>query len=320
MILADKIIKLRKQNNWSQEELAERVGVSRQAVSKWEGAQSVPDLQKVIQLSNLFNVSTDYLLKDGFENEKTAENIEDMKSVTLSDAQEFLKQRNTASVKIAVGTMLCVFAIVPLVFFAALYENGNIGMSEDMAGMVGLAIGLVMVAVAVGLFLSSGFKNAPFEFIEKEPFHAEYGVTGMVEEKKKNFRSTYIRLNTIAVIMCILAILPVVVSETLFGESMAEFMVCVMFIIVGIAVGMFVFAGVRQSAMDKLLQEGDYSKRNKKSCTEMTVYWLVVLVIFILVSRLIGFGTSWVVWVAGGILSSNVRNFILDKKEKKDRE
>ena len=65
MILADKIIKLRKKMGWSQEELAERMNVSRQAVSKWEGAQSTPDLDRILQLSSLFGVSTDYLLKDG---------------------------------------------------------------------------------------------------------------------------------------------------------------------------------------------------------------------------------------------------------------
>ena len=54
MILADKITEERKKNGWSQEELAEKLGVSRQAVSKWESAGSVPDLQRVIQLAELF--------------------------------------------------------------------------------------------------------------------------------------------------------------------------------------------------------------------------------------------------------------------------
>ena len=64
MILADKIMELRKKNGWSQEELAEKVGVSRQSISKWESAQSVPDLNKILLLSKVFEVSTDYLLKD----------------------------------------------------------------------------------------------------------------------------------------------------------------------------------------------------------------------------------------------------------------
>ena len=50
MILADKIMENRKKNGWSQEELADKLGVSRQSVSKWEGAQSIPDMKKIVQL------------------------------------------------------------------------------------------------------------------------------------------------------------------------------------------------------------------------------------------------------------------------------
>lgn len=70
MILADKIISLRKKSGWSQEELAQQLGVTRQSVSKWEGAQSVPDMDKILQMSRLFGVSTDYLLKDEIEAEE----------------------------------------------------------------------------------------------------------------------------------------------------------------------------------------------------------------------------------------------------------
>ena len=70
MILADKIIRLRKKNGWSQEDLANKMSVSRQAVSKWEGAQTIPDLEKILQLSVLFGVTTDYLLKDEIEDEE----------------------------------------------------------------------------------------------------------------------------------------------------------------------------------------------------------------------------------------------------------
>ena len=52
VILADKIIELRKKNGWSQEQLAQKLNVTRQSISKWEGAQSVPDLQKII----LYNI------------------------------------------------------------------------------------------------------------------------------------------------------------------------------------------------------------------------------------------------------------------------
>ena len=73
MILAEKIALLRRQNGWSQEELADQLNVSRQAVSKWEGGTSIPDLDKILKLSALFEVSTDYLLKDELEAQETAE-------------------------------------------------------------------------------------------------------------------------------------------------------------------------------------------------------------------------------------------------------
>lgn len=63
MNMADRIQYLRKQKSFSQEELADKVGVSRQAVSKWESEQSSPDLEKIIIMSELFEVTTDYILK-----------------------------------------------------------------------------------------------------------------------------------------------------------------------------------------------------------------------------------------------------------------
>jgi transcriptional regulator with XRE-family HTH domain len=70
MTLADKIMKLRKKNGFSQDELAERLNVSRQSVSKWESGTSMPDLNKIVMLSGIFGVSTDYLLKEEIEDEE----------------------------------------------------------------------------------------------------------------------------------------------------------------------------------------------------------------------------------------------------------
>ena len=67
MIFADKLIALRKKAGWSQEELAQQLDVTRQSVSKWESAQSVPDMERLLRMSRLFGVTTDYLLKDELE-------------------------------------------------------------------------------------------------------------------------------------------------------------------------------------------------------------------------------------------------------------
>lgn len=67
MNFPEKLQKLRKERGWSQEELANRITVSRQAVSKWELGTAVPDTDNIVQLSELFGVTTDYLIKDGLD-------------------------------------------------------------------------------------------------------------------------------------------------------------------------------------------------------------------------------------------------------------
>ena len=101
MILADKIIEERKKNGWTQEELAQKLGVSRQSVSKWESAGAIPDLKKIIQLADLFGVSTDYLLKDEVEKENT-ETICDtdceLHRVSMEEANTYMDEKKKRDV------------------------------------------------------------------------------------------------------------------------------------------------------------------------------------------------------------------------------
>lgn len=114
MILADKIITLRKKNGWSQEELAERVGVSRQAISKWESAQSVPDLDKILRMSEIFGVTTDFLLKDEMETEEyTGSTAEDspLRGVPMEEAHAYLTHKRPHRSK---SPLACCSASSPL--------------------------------------------------------------------------------------------------------------------------------------------------------------------------------------------------------------
>ena len=108
MIFADKLITLRKKAGWSQEELAEKLGVTRQSVSKWEGAQSVPDIDKILQLARLFGVTTDYLLKEEQgEPEYTAEDdTPTLRKVTLAQANDCLAKAQANAPKMALATAL----------------------------------------------------------------------------------------------------------------------------------------------------------------------------------------------------------------------
>ena len=70
MNFSDKLQKIRKENNITQEGLADRLNVSRQAVSKWESGLAYPDTEKLIQISKIFNVSLDELINDNVDTNK----------------------------------------------------------------------------------------------------------------------------------------------------------------------------------------------------------------------------------------------------------
>lgn len=315
MILADKLINLRKKNGMSQEELAEKMSVSRQAVSKWEGAQSIPELEKILQLSRIFGVTTDYLLKDELEDEEfTGDNASDkVRTVTLAEANEYLAQRWASSGKIAIGTFLCIISVIPLLFLGILSEEAGI-LSENFAMALALILLFLIIAPAVCIFVYCGFKNSPFEFLEKEPFETEYGVKGMVREKQKEYRNTYVKLNIIGICICVLAPIFLFVGAFSENEVFMGAMLSATLAVAGIGAMLLIVSGVRNESMLKLLKEGDYSEKNKKRNSVrgivFTIYWLLVTAVYLvwtfaLEGKYNGNWrdcNTWIVWVAAGLL------------------
>lgn len=313
MILADKIIRLRKKNGWSQEELAEKMNVSRQAVSKWESAQTVPDLEKILQLSGLFGVTTDYLLKDELESEEYTDSAAEsgVKRVTLAEANEFIDWRRSAAVRIAVAVFLCIASVIPLLLLAAASEANLIGMSSAFAGAVGMVIFLVTVTVAVVIFVYCGFRNAPYAYLDKEVFETEYGVKGMVRERQKAYRNAYVRSNMIGVGICVLSPVALFVGAFSGDEFFTVLMLTVTLLMVGVGVIFFITAGVRWASMQKLLREGEFSDREKKRSglkeSVGTIYWLLAVAIYLGWSFAADSWTiSWIVWPIAGVLFAAV--------------
>ena len=215
MILADKIVRLRKKNGWSQEELAQKMNVSRQAVSKWDSAQTVPELEKILQLGALFGVTTDYLLKDDMELEEfTSETIDSgVRQISIEEAGTYLVQSRESAKRIAVGTFLCVLSPIPLLLLGGASEYEKLNISENMAGCLGIMLLLFFVIAAVALFIYSGFQNEQYEYLDREePFELQYGVNGMVREKQKEYRNQYIFWNIIATCICVASPIPLLVG------------------------------------------------------------------------------------------------------------
>lgn len=325
MILADKIIAQRKKNGWSQEELAEKMNVSRQAVSKWEAAQTTPDLEKILRLGKLFAVTTDYLLKDEIETEMFTEDAEEVpiRKITLAEANEYLEQRKDASVKIAIATFLCMVSVIPLLLLSAMEEFTSLPIAENTAVGIGVIALFPMVAVAVVMFMRVGFRNAPYAFLETEAFHAEYGVVGFVKDRQKAYHSTYVKYNCVGVSCCVLAPIPLLCGSFSENELLLVILLCVALLAAGMGVMFLVIAGVRWESMKKLLQEGDYSEKGKRrnKITEAvgTVFWLLAVAVYLWWSFLTNdWHITWLVWPVAAVLFGCVQTvcgLLADRKE-----
>ena len=322
MILADKIVSLRKKAGWSQEELAEQLGVTRQSVSKWEGAQSVPDMDKVVQMSRLFGVTTDYLLKDELE-EQTAAPVEEesspLRRVTMAQAADYLTRRRAAAPKVAFAVLLCIVSPVTLLLLAAVSEVQRFPISGNAAAGIGLCVMLVLLAVAVSIFLRTAAAVRDYRFLEEEPFETEYGVTGMVRQRQQEYAETRTRYTTIGVVLCVLAAVPLFAAICVNGSDLLYVAaVCALLVLVGIGCLFLVNAGVYSGAMEQLLEEGDYTRGQKKHHkvrgTVTTIYWLVAVAVFLVYT----YGPSgngqpqysWIIWAVAGVLYAAVMGVV----------
>lgn len=145
-MLSEKLYKLRKNSGLSQEQLAEQLNVSRQAISKWESGTAVPESEKLITISNYFGVSVDYLLKD---------DEEDKAKATVSVMEE--------KPKMIAGIIICIAGIISMVIWGLLSifspEASDQISDSSMITIDGNGIFLILCVVAIvvgaGLLLKS---------------------------------------------------------------------------------------------------------------------------------------------------------------------
>ena len=319
MILADKIIDERKKNGWSQEELAEQLGVSRQSVSKWESAGSVPDLKKVIQMAELFGVSTDYLLKDELEKEnrdvvETSGSDADspLRRVSMEEANAFLNAKRETAPRLANTVSLFILSPVALLLLAGIAESPDYNLAEGPAMAVGLAVLLLLTAVGVFIQITDRNKLSRFEYLERESFETEYGVSGMVKEKKQDYESRYSLGLAGGTVICIMAVIPLLVAGAMDASDLA-LILCVDLLLALVALGanLIVRVSTIKESYDTILQEGDYSKNKKRVQAKMgalsAAYWCFTTAIYL------GWSTwrqdwekSWIIWAVAGVLYGGV--------------
>jgi len=312
MILADKIMNLRKKCGWSQEELAEQLGISRQSVSKWESGMSIPDLEKIVKMSALFGVSTDYLLKDEIEETLPSETYEtddmEVRPVSMEEANAYMDLVKETAPRFATAIPAIVLSPIPLLLLGAFAEMHPEKYSEDLFGGIGVAILLIIVLIAVVPIVLSNMRLSKYEYLKKEEIGLLYGVRGIVEKRKEEYEEKFRQGIAIGVVLCIAGVIPLILAGALgANDFVASVFVCVLLCFVAAAVHLFVGRGLVHESFTKLLQEGDYSpemKRGEKKVEMIAgIYWCLVTAIFLAWSFLgNAWGISWVVWPVAGVL------------------
>ncbi len=130
MTIGDRLLKLRKERNLSQEDLANELDVSRQTISKWETNQSMPDFDKIVPLCKYFGITTDELLTGD-------------KDIVESQAKDV---KSNYARNIAVAVMLYILSVVAIIVFAG-------GFNQEI---VGVTVFFVLIAIATGILVYNG--------------------------------------------------------------------------------------------------------------------------------------------------------------------
>lgn len=319
MILADKISGLRREFNWSQEDLAEKMDVSRQSISKWESGNSIPDMNKIIRLSEIFGVSTDYLIKDDVERESAIlvdkENKNDKRNISLDEATEYMDTVREFASKISLGVSFCVIAAMPLLGLHGLHELGR--MNEGIASGIGLVVLLISVAIGVFLLINANMRLSKFEYIEKTELSLDYGVKGIIEKRMQDFSDIHNKYIAIGVVLCIISVIPIVFLGSInASDGMVTVGVSAALVIISFAVYLLVWASLINGSFKKLLQIDDYTVAKKTFREKFKwfsgAYWLCCTAIFLLISLSTErFDLTWIMWpvaaVAYGAVAAVIR-------------
>lgn len=310
MILADKIIKLRKQFGWSQEELAEKMNISRQSVSKWESTNSIPDINKIIRMAEIFGVSTDYLLKDEMETIVSVDgDVEpNVSKVSIEQANRYIECKKIIARITTKGVMLCVCSVMPLFLLLAVAQSNQLELTSNTAVVSGIVIMLAMVSLAISFFVRTGQFSKELSAIDKEEFELEYGVRSIIEEKLSLFTSSYHQRLSIGITLFIVSVVPLLLVIFTSGEKkLILMMLSMMFVVISLGLYLVIPVSAEHEAYNSLIKEGDFHPREKEKTRQIEAlaafYWPLLVAVYLGWSLwTMNWGVTWIVWPVGAVL------------------
>lgn len=195
-------------------------------------------------------------------------------------------------------------------------EDRVLHVTEALAAIVGLVFLFGMIAVAVFMFITYGIRESHMEHLEKDNFETEYGVSGMVKERRRAYEEKFTSGIAVGVVLCILSVVPLIVVGVMEApDYICGLFVALLLVMIAVGVNLIIRVSVVRSSYDVLLQEGEFTKSEKSAKKKLDtfsgVYWCLVTAIYLGWSFwTMRWDFTWIVWPVAGVLYAAVAGII----------
>ena len=269
--------------------------------------------QVIAEFGNLDELAADL----GISHEVSALDSTESEQINMTDqdVERYLAVTRESGRQIAGGVSLIMMGVVILILFQTIADMGML--EERVAQAIGIGGLLLLVAIAVYMFIMAGVKTDQYESLETRQVNIDPYLRNRIKLQKDAYVPAYGRTIATGVFLIILGVIGLVTIAILEvgGYILLQLSVVAFLILVAIAVGLFIMGGTKMSALDKLLNEGDYTRRKKQEAYIMQpfagIYWMVVLGGYLAWSFLSdSWAISWIVWPIGGVLYAIISSIV----------
>lgn len=243
MKFGEKLQKLRKEKGMSQEELAARLHVSRQAVSKWENDQGYPETEKMLMIGNIFSVTMDYLLKDEGGEQPQEQGF----YASRECVQGYLQQEKRITLRIAVGTLLCILSGLPVLIYPQ---------QEDVMSI----LSMILIALGIAVLVSLSFDKNEYKILKQEPLYFDHDHLQELKEENDGLQKKFKRLIIAGLLLIFLSCIIAIISEDVLHMEKAP-MDAGYLLLISIAVFLFIYAGCSMDTYELLVDNETYRKK-----------------------------------------------------------
>ena len=253
MIFSEKITELRKRSGLTQEQFGDKIGVSRQAVSKWEMAQSVPDINKVMAIADFFEVPVDFLLKDDLDLEdlgtpkiQVSPPDPSRKVITLEEAQDFFTVRKKTAGLTRLAIFLVVLSPVCSYFIAVTGDERIIG--------IGIIVQIIFMLCAAITIIVAVWGEKKYKYFKEPDREIDYGVKGVAEDYIKDFDRTRLLGILAGIVFLVVSLFPMIICVTLQAENniMMALGISLMMLMASLGISAIVYVNLRHKGYLRL--------------------------------------------------------------------